>query len=112
MKRHVKSSKYEDDVEEVELLKSNPQYAHVRLSNGRETTVSLRHLAPHGGSQSNVENNNDDSSIPLSIEQPSTDPSISEPVLEPIITAEPPAEIIPPLRKSSRIRNPPERLDL
>ena len=48
MKRQVKSSKFDDDVEEVELLHVNPQYAHVRTQNGTETTVSPRHLAPTG----------------------------------------------------------------
>jgi len=31
-----------------ELLDANPGYAHVRLPDGRETTVSMRHLAPAG----------------------------------------------------------------
>ena len=48
MKRHVRQSKYDPSVEEVELLDANPQYAHVKLPSGRETTVSLRHLAPRG----------------------------------------------------------------
>ena len=48
LRRHVRESKYDPLVEEVDLLETNPQYAHVRLSNGRETTVSLRHLAPSG----------------------------------------------------------------
>ena len=48
MKRNVRSSKFEPLVDEVELLSANPQYAHVRLQNGRETTVSLRQLAPTG----------------------------------------------------------------
>ena len=34
-------------VEEAELLEANPQYAHVRLENGREIPVSLRDLAPN-----------------------------------------------------------------
>ena len=48
MKRNVRCSKYEPLVDEVELLSANPQYAHVRLPNGNETTVSLRQLAPMG----------------------------------------------------------------
>ena len=48
MKKHVRTSKYDPLVEEVELLESNPEYAHVRLQDGRETTVSTRHLAPRG----------------------------------------------------------------
>lgn len=48
MKRHVRSSKYDPLVEEVELIEANPEYAYVRLPNGRETTVSTRDLAPQG----------------------------------------------------------------
>ena len=46
LKRHVRQSKYEPFVDEVELLEANPYYAHVRLADGRESTVSVRHLAP------------------------------------------------------------------
>jgi len=46
LKRHVSSSKYEPLVDEVELIHATPSYAHVRLQNGRETTVSLRDIAP------------------------------------------------------------------
>lgn len=48
MKRHARNSKYEPLVSEVELLQSNIDYAHVRLPDGRETTVSTKHLAPCG----------------------------------------------------------------
>ena len=48
MKRNVQHSKYEPLVEEVELIETNPRYAHVKLPDGRETTVSIRQLAPTG----------------------------------------------------------------
>ena len=48
LKRHVQAHKSEPLVEEVELLEANPQCAHVRLPDGRETMVSIRHLAPQG----------------------------------------------------------------
>ena len=48
MKRNVRRSKYDPLVDEVDLIEANPQYAHVRLQNGRETTVSIRQLAPPG----------------------------------------------------------------
>uniref|UniRef100_A0A5S6R0F8 Uncharacterized protein n=1 Tax=Trichuris muris TaxID=70415 RepID=A0A5S6R0F8_TRIMR len=35
-------------VEEIELLEGTPLYAHVRYPDGRESSVSLRHLAPVG----------------------------------------------------------------
>ena len=46
LKRHVRHSKTEPLVDEVELLQANPSYAHVRFADGRETTVSTRHLEP------------------------------------------------------------------
>ena len=44
LKRHVCTSKMELLVNEVELIGSNSHYAHVRYPDGRETTVSIRHL--------------------------------------------------------------------
>ncbi|KAA3682434.1 uncharacterized protein DEA37_0007583 [Paragonimus westermani] len=41
-----RESKYHPAVEEVEVLDCNPKYAHVRLPNGKEKTVSVKHLAP------------------------------------------------------------------
>ena len=49
LKRHVRTSKSDPLVDEVQLLQANPQYAHVRHADGQETTVSIRHLAPRGG---------------------------------------------------------------
>ena len=46
LKRNVRHSKYEPLVDEVELVEANPQYAHIRYPNGRESTVSIRQLAP------------------------------------------------------------------
>lgn len=53
MKNHVRGNKYEPLVQEVELIEANPEYAHVRLPDGRETSVSLRHLAPRGDETQN-----------------------------------------------------------
>ena len=48
LKKHVRQSKFDSLVDEVDLLDANAQYAHVRLPSGRETTVSIRDLAPPG----------------------------------------------------------------
>ena len=48
LKRHLRGTKYEPLVETVDIVEVNPKYAHVRFNNGRETTVSLRHIAPLG----------------------------------------------------------------
>ena len=45
LKRHVRQSKYDPLVEEVEILDAIPKYAHIQLADGRATTVSLKHLA-------------------------------------------------------------------
>ena len=48
VKCQVRTSKYDPLVDEVELVQANPHYAHVRYSDGRETTVAVKHLAPRG----------------------------------------------------------------
>ena len=50
LRKHVRTSKQDPLVEEVDLLTVNPQYAHVRTRDGREKTVSLQHLS-HPGTQ-------------------------------------------------------------
>ena len=57
MRRNVRSSKYEPLVDVVDLLEANTRYAHVKLPNGRETTVSLKQLAPAGGSSTHDSTN-------------------------------------------------------
>ena len=46
LKRYVRKSKFDPLVDEVELIEANPNYAHIRFSDGREDTVALKHLAP------------------------------------------------------------------
>ena len=46
VKRHVRN-KHEPLVDEAELIELNPNYAHVRIQDKRETTVSIRDLSPH-----------------------------------------------------------------
>lgn len=58
MKNHCRGNKYEPLVQEVELIEANPEYAHVKLPDGRETSVSLRHLAPRGDSTSTLDTMN------------------------------------------------------
>ena len=58
LKRFVKNSKYELNAIEVKLLEANPQYAYIKYPNGREPTVSLRHLAPIERNDSTSQNDN------------------------------------------------------
>lgn len=64
LRRNSRVSKYEPLVEEVELLECNPEYAHVRLSDGREENVSLRNLAPLEPDRSIVEETQESSDQP------------------------------------------------
>ena len=48
VKRHVRHSKFDPLVEKADVLQANPNYAHIRYPDGRETTVSTKHLSPYG----------------------------------------------------------------
>ena len=66
--------KYEPLVDEVELLHANPNYAHIRHSDGRESTVSARDLAPIG----NLPDESGDRPNSSAEVQPSNDTDIEE----------------------------------
>ena len=65
LKRHIRTSKYDPVVDKVDLLHATPNYALVRLPNGRETTVSLKNVAPCTSTDSddivNIDNVNEES---------------------------------------------------
>lgn len=72
LKRHVRHSKSEPLVDEVDLIHANHNYAFVKFPDGRETTVSTKHLAPQALQTSenslefemdNGNNMNDDASV-------------------------------------------------
>ena len=48
LKRHVRKSKYNPLVDEVDLIDVDPEYAHVWFSDDKESTVSVRDLASCG----------------------------------------------------------------
>ena len=66
LKRNVRASKYEPLVDTVELLDCNPLYAHVKLPDREETTVSLHQLAPIAGENVGIDVLN----MPSTIQQP------------------------------------------
>ncbi|KRZ30822.1 hypothetical protein T4B_13171 [Trichinella pseudospiralis] len=45
------------------MLEANPKYTHVKLTYGKETTVSLRHLAPAGGKCVAEDSNSDQTQV-------------------------------------------------
>ena len=95
----------------MELLEANPNYAHVRYPDGRETTVSIKYLAPKGQStmsqptpEVSVEEEN------LAPDRASMSQPSSQPVEEHPTTLTPVEQ--PPLRRSERVKRPPHRLNL
>ncbi|KRX34352.1 Pro-Pol polyprotein [Trichinella murrelli] len=97
LKKHVRNSKTDPLVEEVRLLEVNPTYAYVRFPDGRESSVSTRHLAPAGSSDA------EEAQQEVSAGDDCTENS--EPLLQE-------NEEERTLRRSQRIRRPPQRLDL
>ena len=104
LKRHNRQSKYEPFVDEVELLEANPNYAHIRYNNGRESAVSLSDLAPCA----QPETQNPDS-VPQETVALNDQPETMQTDAPPSNTADS-RNFIP--CRSQRVRRPPERLDL
>ena len=128
VKRHNRNNKSELLVEEAELLEANPHYAHVRLENGREISVSLRDLAPNPSlsNQYNRVTENDVTDISsheqadFVFDDAQSDVGNSVDTLPPCDSEvvndldhndirEPASHDVEPLRRSSRIRRPVER---
>ena len=101
LQRHVRNSKFEPLVDEVELIEANPNFAHVRFPDGREDTVSLKHLAPQGNTIPQCQNE-----IETKESNSSTDLAPIEPELPQTLHQSEPQE----LRRSERIRRAPDRL--
>ena len=100
-------------VDEAKLIEANPQYARVRFNNGRETTVSLRDLAPHprqvNGDCNDLNKTSIENTETRDCAQSDFLPSTSD---EPLNNDEPseatntsPGETQPPLHRSSRLRD-------
>ena len=102
LKRHVRHSKYDPLVDEVDLLETNPTYANVRHADGREAVVSLKHLSPLPAIENSEINKSANIEQTSELEQNSTmtapTPSSNE------------SPTTPQLRRSTRLRREPDRL--
>ena len=116
LKRFVRNSKYDPLVDEVELIEANPLYAHIRYDDGRESTVSLKHLAPCSDTRQDKSNATTIDHVQFTPDQNNDDnatiwePSIEAPPAPTMTKA--PSESQPALRRSERNRKAPDRLDL
>lgn len=111
IKRSVRSSKYDPTVEEGYLLQSNPTYSHIRYPDGREGTISNRHLAPIPSDDEYVSISSDDNDIApeAAVEEPSASVNDSEETAdeEPGPSGTPQ----PVVRRSARVRRAPAYLE-
>ena len=82
LRRHVRASKYEPLVDEVVLLEANTQYAHIRFTNGRESTVSVSDLPPARNSLQSGDVVDDNIQKDLNDSTPSNDLNDSTPSKE------------------------------
>jgi len=127
LRRLGRSSKYDRVVEEVDLVHATPNYAVVRFPSGKESTVSLKDIAPAGSSP---ENNSGEIEPPLQLSNdvhlpetyaedgPDADDVAAGPNASDAITPDEDGQTKPvakdtehnvPLRRSSRLRKPVER---
>ena len=119
LRRFVRHSKSDPLVDEVELLESNPTYALIKHQDGRESTVSVRDLAPCprnvlediNKTTSSVSDPARMISHPVGLENPSTE--CKETLRTPMTVEEPspavPGEGAAETRRPSRTIKAPER---
>jgi transposase InsO family protein len=104
VRRHVRPNKNDPLVDRAEVLQVNPNYVTVRLPSGRETSVSLRDVAPcHDIDKvTNIECENYIGDTVLSPHEETSPPDIEE------ITVQEPSA----LRRSTRVGKTPTRMNL
>ena len=131
LRKHVRGAKTDPLVEKVHLLHANPQYAYIAYPDGREETVSIKDLAPSGAppTPAPIQPTHLPPPVPplASLAPNYTMPTAFTPQPRPEQddtvgdTARSPAPATarttpgpapPPLRRSKRSTNPPDRLDL
>ena len=119
LKRHVRTSKHEPLVDEVEFIHATPNYARFRLPNGDEKTVTLRDISPVSEKQYYA-NDNLQCERPTSNETKTQDqPEENSPFTsslenqqnnDNLRTERENSQNEPELRRSTRDRRPPDRL--
>jgi len=101
LQRHVRNSKFEPLVDQVELIEANPSHKHIRFEDGRKDTVSLKHLAPKDNTiqqcQNEIETQEANSSNDLAPIEPDVLQSLHQSETQ-------------ELRRSERIRRAPDPL--
>ena len=114
LRRFVRLSKNDPLVDQVQLIDVNPTYAHIKYQDGRESTVSLRDLAPCPCTPPMESPDSLRESVPISQVGEESTPapgSMQEPNLTPAPSdsQQGPTVEAPVLRRSTRQIKPPAR---
>ena len=109
LRRFVRTNKNEPLVDQVELLDVNPTYANIRHQDGRESTVSVRDLAPYPEDQSSMTTTGDQNHQTLP--ESEVEHHIQNTGAEEEEQVAPPTAPLgsPPVRRSARIPKVPKR---
>jgi hypothetical protein len=117
LRRFVRTSKNDPFVDQVELTDANPTYAHVKYPDGRESSVSLRDLAPcpitpvRNESQGTLPSGEVENGLAPNVPDPVAADSQQDSTTSP--TASDPQQYsttqVPALRRSTRQVKPPSR---
>ena len=106
LRRFVRTNKNDPLVDQVELLDVNPTYANIRHKDGRETTVSVRDLAPYPGDHVCDPNGESATTENLQLPQP-MEPEVEDHA--PDTEAKEKEVVSPVLRRSERMPKVPNR---
>ena len=131
LKRHVKANKHKPLVDVVKFVHDAPSYAKVRFPSGRETLISLRDIAPtnepnlylndqlpahddlemYNSNFVDVENNSPMPQAPDTSESSKNTSKCTSRVADDVDVSTSNNGNSPELRRSLRIRRPPDRLE-
>ena len=115
LRRFVRTSKNDPFVDQVRLIHANPTYAHVEYPDGRESSVSLRDLAPcpltpvHSEQQEIVPSNEKESEPTSAPTTPELQENCPNPPTTTSNAQQPSMMQTPGLRRSTRQTKPPSR---
>ena len=112
LRKFVRNCKSDPLTEKVDLLYANPNYATIRYSDGRESTVSTRDLAPPGQLQETgpeFESTPDENKDDEARSETETNPDLRDSSIQRSLSPAPDDDLE---RRSTRYRQAPDRLGM
>ena len=116
LRRFVRNSKNDPFVDQVELLECNPMYANIKYADGRESTVSVKDLAPCPPDvpqvdiqQENVNNSDNYTDPVIASEENEIRTTVPQAVGQESSSRTEKEDAVTPVRRSQRESKPPQR---